>query len=61
MKKIIILLSLIFILTGCYDNIELDDLAIVSGVGIDYKDEKFYLTYEILSDTKTEKNTSLLS
>ena len=61
MKKIIILLSLIFLLTGCYDNIELDDLAIVSGVGIDYINDEFHLTYEILSDTKTEENTALLS
>lgn len=61
MKKIIILISFIFLLTGCYDNIELDDLAIITGVGIDYKDNNFYLTYEILSDTKTEQNTSLLS
>ncbi|MBE6156499.1 MAG: Ger(x)C family spore germination protein [Firmicutes bacterium] len=61
MKKILILLSFIFLLTGCYDNIELDDLAIITGVGIDYKDDNFYLTYEILSDTKTEENTALLS
>lgn len=61
MKKFLILLSFIFLLTGCYDNIELDDLAIITGVGIDYKDDNFYLTYEILSDTKTEQNTSLLS
>jgi len=61
LKKILILLSFIFLLTGCYDNIELDDLAIITGVGIDYKDNKFYLTYEILNDTKTEENTTLLS
>jgi len=61
MKKILILLTFIFLLTGCYDNIELDDLAIITGVGIDYKDDKFYLTYEILSDTKTEENLALLS
>jgi len=61
MKKLLILFSIIFLLTGCYDNIELDDLAIITGVGIDYKDDNFYLTYEILSDTKTEQNTSLLS
>lgn len=61
MKKLIILLSLIFLLTGCYDNVELDDLAIITGVGIDYKDNNFYLTYEILSDTKTEGNTALES
>lgn len=61
MKKIIILICFVFLLTGCYDNIELDDLAIITGVGIDYKDDEFYLTYEILSDTKTDDNTALLS
>lgn len=61
MKKIIILLTLIFLTTGCYDNIELDDLAIVSGIGIDYKADNFYLTYEILADTKTDENTTLQS
>jgi len=29
MKKLIILLCLTFFLTGCYDNIELNDLAII--------------------------------
>ncbi len=61
MKKILILIILALLLTGCYDNIELDDLAIITGVGIDYKEDEFYLTYEILSDTKTEENTALLS
>lgn len=61
MKKIIILLSLILLLTGCYDNIELNDLAIISGIGIDYKDNEYYLTYEILSDIKTEDNSAMLS
>ena len=61
MKKIIILLSLILLLTGCYDNIELNDLAINSGIGIDYKDNEYYLTYEILSDIKTEDNSAMLS
>lgn len=61
MKKLFILICSIFLLTGCYDNIELDDLAIITGVGVDYKDDKYYLTYEILSDTKTEENTALLS
>ena len=61
MRKIIILLSFIFLLTGCYDNIELNDLAIVSGIGIDYKDDKYFITYEILSDIKTEDNSAMLS
>jgi len=61
MKKILLLISLLFLITGCYDNIELDDLAIVSGIGIDYIDDSFYLTYEILSDTKTMDNMTLKS
>lgn len=61
MKRIIIILLTIFLLTGCYDNIELDDLSIITGIGIDYKDDNFYLTYEILNDVKTEENTALLS
>lgn len=61
MKKIIILLSLVFLLTGCYDIKELEDLALINGIGIDYKDNAYYLTYEILNDTKTENNTTLLS
>lgn len=61
MKKIILILIISLFVTACYDNIELDDLAIVSGVGIDYKDNNFHLTYEILSDTKTDDNTALLS
>ena len=62
MKKIfIIIFTSLFLLTGCYDNIELDNLSIITGVGIDYLDDEFKLTYEILSDTKTEENTALLS
>ena len=55
MKKIIILIVLIFLTSGCYDNIELNNLAIITGLGIDYKDDNFYLTYEILNDIKTEE------
>ncbi len=61
MKKLIILIGSIFLLTGCYDNIELNDLAIVSGLGIDYYNENFHITYEILNDIKTEENSAMLS
>ncbi len=61
MKKIFILITCIFLVTGCYDNIELNELAIITGLGIDYKDDEFYLTYEILSDTKTEDNSAMKS
>ena len=60
MKKVIILI-IIFLLTGCYDNIELDDLSIVGGIGIDYIDDNYYLTYEILNNNKSDDTQNLLS
>ncbi len=61
MKKLIILILVIFLTSGCYDNIELNNLAIISGVGIDYYDNEFHLTYEILNDIKTQDNAVMLS
>ncbi len=61
MKRIIILITIILLATGCYDNIELNKLAIVSGLGIDYEDGNYEVTYEILNDIKTEDNTAMLS
>ena len=61
MKKILILILCSLFLGGCYDNIELNNLAIISGIGIDFEDDNFILTYEVLNDTKTEENTAMLS
>ena len=61
MKKIFILLLLVLMCSGCYDNVELDNLAIINGIGIDYVDNKYILTYEILNDTKTQNNEAMLS
>ncbi len=52
MKKILILIVLTLFLGGCYDYNELNDLAIISGVGIDREDDKFEVTFEILSTKK---------
>lgn len=60
MKKLIILLIIPLILTGCYDYNELSDLAIVSGIGIDFEEDEFIVTFEILS-TKKEGETSASS
>ena len=61
MKKIITLILVLFLTAGCYDNIELNNLAIISGIGIDYHDDNYYLTYEILNDIKTGDNTTMKS
>ena len=62
MKKLfILLLCSIFLVTGCYDNVELNKLAIISGIGIDYQDNNFILTYEILNDNKSDNTGDLMS
>ena len=55
MKKIILLIVIIF-LGGCYDYVEINDLAFISSVGIDYQNDEYLLTVEILSDTKQGEN-----
>lgn len=58
MKKIIILLTSILLLGGCYDNIELNQLYIVTGIGIDYHDDYYHVTYEILNSNKEGDSVS---
>ena len=43
MKKKIILIILILLLTGCSDYRELTDMAIVPSFAIDYKDNKYHV------------------
>lgn len=52
MKKIILLICCVFLLSGCYDYKELNDMSIVSGIGIDYKDGKYAVSLEITKSTK---------
>ncbi len=60
MKKIFLLFILTFLLSGCYDYNELNDLAIISGIGIDYTNDKYEVTFEIMS-TKKEGDSSSAS
>lgn len=58
MKKIIILILVLFI-TGCFDYQEINNTAIVTGIGLDYLDDKYFITYEILnikSSNEEQKN-----
>ena len=57
MKKIIFLLFFIlFLTTGCYDYIELNELAIVSGISIDYQEDEYHVAYEILNAKNQEQS-----
>ena len=55
-KKIILLL-IIIMCSSCQDYHELNDIALVSGISIDYKNNMYELTYEIVN-TNNEDNHS---
>ncbi len=57
MKKIWLII-LLLLTTGCYDFKELNSLAIIEGIGIDYQDGEYVVTFEILNDKKLE-NTNV--
>lgn len=46
-KKIILLLSLIFLLSGCWDKRELNELAIMMALGIDKSDDGYKVTAQV--------------
>lgn len=55
-KTIFILLTLLFFTSGCYDYTELNDMAIVSGISVDYENNEFQVAYEILNTVNPEDN-----
>lgn len=57
MKKIIILILPIFLLTGCYNYKELNQLAIATAVEIDKVDEEFHLLVQV-ANTKNQNNAT---
>ncbi len=52
MKKIIIIILSCFLLCSCYDYRELNDMSIVSAIGIDYVDNLYVVSLEITKSTK---------
>ena len=61
MKKILILITLLLTLTGCYDYKEINDLAIISAIGVDFQDEKYLTTLEVLNDNQEKDSAKLTS
>ena len=58
MKKLVFLILLVLLFcSGCYDYTELNEMAIVSGIAVDYKDDKFDVTFEILNTKNKEDNS----
>ena len=58
MKKIIIII-LIFLLTGCYDYKELNDLAIITGISITKENNTYILTSEIITIDNQNKESKI--
>lgn len=56
MKKILILIS-VLLLTGCWNYKELNEIAIATGIAIDYKDDKYEITTLISNVQKQEGNS----
>lgn len=58
MKKIYILIPIFFLLTGCYNYRELNDLAIISGVSVSKDDDIYKITAEIVNPKKEQDTSS---
>lgn len=61
MKKLILSIFSLFFITGCYDNIDLNDLNIITGIGVEYIDNEYKVTYEILNSEKSSDSISMHS
>ena len=58
MKKIIVLLIPLLLLTGCYDYRELSDLAIITAVSIDKVDDNLEVAIQVVNPKKEQDTTS---
>lgn len=56
-RRIFIILFLIIFITGCYNYVEINNLVIISGIGIDYQDESFILSVEALYNEEKDGET----
>lgn len=59
MKKLILII-LIILLTGCYDYKELNDIAIISGIGISKENDEYRVIYEVINtEANKESNNDI--
>ena len=58
MRKIIIMLIPILLLTGCYDYRELSDLAIITAISIDKVDDNLEIAIQVVNPKKEQDTTS---
>ena len=58
MKKILFIIPLILLLTGCYNYREINELAIVSGISITKEGNDIKLTTEVINPKKEQDASS---
>ena len=56
--KFLIFIPLIFLLSGCYNYRELNELAIVSAIGISKTDDEYKLTTQVMNTKKTGQDNN---
>lgn len=52
MKKIILLIVIIIFMSGCYDYRELNNMAVIDGIAIDYKENNYIVKLEVVKSKK---------
>ncbi|MBQ8681707.1 MAG: Ger(x)C family spore germination protein [Bacilli bacterium] len=58
MKKFILIIPLLCLLTGCYNYRELNDLAIISGVAVSKVEDTYKITAEVVNPKKEQDTSS---
>ncbi len=57
MKKIIMLIIVMFFITGCYDFEELNNMNIVTGIGLDVEDGEYKISLEVTKNKSSDKGS----
>ena len=58
MKKLLLLIPLLLLLSGCYNYRELNDLTIVSAISINKIDDKYDVTAQVVNPKKEQDTSS---
>lgn len=56
--KIILIIFLFIFSTGCFNYVEINDLVLISGIGIDYQDNKYFVSAETLYQNKENSDSN---
>ena len=58
MKKYILLAVTIFLCTSCFNYVEINNLVLITGIGIDYEDNNYVLSVEALYQNKENSESN---